>query len=30
VIVAVNSSRAWNATPGAVAWLKESRRRTTM
>ena len=30
VIVAVNCSRAWNATPGAVAWLKESRRRTTM
>ncbi len=30
VIVAVNSARAWNATPGAVAWLKESRRRTTM
>jgi tetratricopeptide (TPR) repeat protein len=30
VIVAVNSSRAWNATPGAVAWLKEQRRRTVM
>lgn len=30
VIVAVNGTRAWNATPGAVAWLKETRRRTTM
>ncbi|MBL8831286.1 MAG: hypothetical protein JNL71_02765 [Rhodospirillales bacterium] len=30
VIVAVNGTRAWNATKGAVAWLKEARRRATM
>jgi len=30
VVIAVNGMRAWTATPGAAAWLKEKRRRTTM
>ncbi len=30
VVIAVNGARAWTTTPGAVAWLKEQRRRMTM
>ena len=30
IVVGVNAAAAWAATPGAVAWLKERRRRTTM
>ena len=30
VVIAVNGVRAWTTTPGALAWLKEKRRRATM
>ncbi|MBI1244411.1 MAG: hypothetical protein GC202_05345 [Alphaproteobacteria bacterium] len=30
IVVGVNAAKAWSATPGAVAWLKERRRRATM
>lgn len=30
VVIAVNGTRAWTTSPGALAWLKEKRRRATM